>query len=73
MVYAFNTVYAGVIKGGVLITPEPAQFVWSEKRDAWYNRKLDLEIEWLGHVAGDPSYLSSRHIEEVEEWIRENS
>ena len=73
MVVGFNTIYAGVIKNGKLLTLEPTKFVWSEKRDAWYNRKLDIEIEWIGHVAGPISYLSSRDYNEVKEWIRENS
>jgi len=73
LVYAFNTIYAGIIKGGVLITPAPARFVWSEKRDVWYNRQLDIEIEWVGYVSGDPSYMSSPRIDEVLEWIEANS
>ena len=73
MVFAFNTIWAAVIKNGVLLTKEPARFVWDEKRDAWYNRKLDVEIEWLGHVSGSVAYLSSRDFEEVEEWIEANT
>ena len=73
MVYAFNTVYAAIIDNGELITPTPVKFVWDEKRDAWYNRKLDIEVEWIGHVSGPISYLSSRNYDEVVEWISNNS
>lgn len=72
MVTAFNTIYAGVIKNGVLITPEPAKFVQTEN-GTWYNKALDLEIEWIGHVVGSIAYLSSPKIEEVQEWIENNS
>lgn len=72
MVLGFNTIYAGVIKNGVLITDVPRPFVWSEDRAAWYNRALDVSIEWIGHVAGPISYLSSRDYDEVQAWIEDN-
>jgi len=72
VVFAFNTIYAGIIQNGTLITPEPAKFTWDEDREVWVNRDIDVEIEWIGHVMGVIAYLSSPHIEEVEEWIRAN-
>lgn len=73
MVLGFNTVYAGVIKNGVLVTDSPRPFVWSIERDAWYNKSLDLSIEWIGYVVGPISYLSSRDYNEVQSWIEANS
>ena len=71
MVFAFNTIYAGVMKNGVLITPEPAKFVMNED-DTWFSKELDMEIEWIGHVMGSVAYFSSPHISEVQEWIDKN-
>lgn len=73
MVFAFNTLYAGVIRNGEPVSTEPIKLVWSEKRDAWYSRKHDLTIEWIGHVSGPISYFSSRDYDEVVEWIQANS
>jgi len=73
VVYAFNTIYAAIIDNGVLITPEPAIFVWDEEKEMWVNKDMVVEIEWLGFVSGPISYLSSPHKEEVEKWIVENS
>ena len=73
MVFAFNTIYAAIIDNGILITPEPAIFVWNEEEGMWINKDMGVEIEWIGAVSGPISYLSSPHKEEVEEWISENS
>ena len=72
MVTAFNTIYAGVIKDGVLITPEPAKCVMGEG-GLWHCKALGLEIEWIGHVVGSVAYFSSPDVEEVREWITKNS
>jgi hypothetical protein len=71
VVTAFNTIYAGVIKDGVLITSKPAKFTMNED-GTWYSKELDLEIEWIGHVVGSIAYFSSPHIEEVREWLSAN-
>jgi len=77
MVYAFNTIYVAAFNSrGLLLTSKPAKAIWSEKKDRWVNRKLGIEVEFIGLIlsAGDVGRVfSSPKFEEVEKYILENT
>lgn len=76
MVTAFNTIWVAAFnEAGILLTNVPVKAVWSEKKERWTNRKLGLEIEFIGLILGGDfsRVFSASKFEEVETYIKENT